>query len=65
MFTFSFILSLVFFIKTFDKRGRGFILFFLGLLYYLIFLKTIYNGDIYKDEGTRLRPYQTILFDKD
>jgi hypothetical protein len=65
MFVFSFILSLVFFIKTFHIKGRGFILFFVGLLYYLIFLKTIYNGDIYKDKGTKLRPYQTILFDKD
>jgi len=65
IFVYPFIFSLVYFIKTFHKKGRGFILFFLGLLYYLIFIRYIYNGHIDNLEGTHVRPYQTILFERD
>ena len=64
-FVYPFILSVVFFVKTFSSKGRGFIIFFLGFLYYLIFIRFIYNGDIKDIHSTHVRPYQTILFDKD
>jgi hypothetical protein len=64
-FVYPFILSLVYFSKTFHAKGRVFILLLLGLLYYMIFLRFIYNGDINDEHSTHVRPYQTILFDKD
>ena len=64
IFIFSVILSLTYFIKTFDKRGRVIIIFLIGLFYYLMFMRYIANGTRAVDNAVYVNPYQTVLFDR-
>ena len=65
IFIFSAILSIVYFSKTFEIKGRVIILFIIGLFYYLMFMRYIATGTKGADNGgVYVNPYQTVLFDK-
>jgi hypothetical protein len=65
IFIFSAILSIVYFSKTFEIKGRVIILFIIGLFYYLMFMRYIATGTAGADNGgVYVNPYQTVLFDR-
>jgi hypothetical protein len=61
-FVFFSFLSILYFINTFEKRGRVIVIFVIGLLYYIIFIKYIATGTKYIDNDVYVNPYQTVLF---
>jgi hypothetical protein len=54
-------LSVVYFINTFEKKGRVIVLLIIGLLYYIIFMKYIVTGTKDIDNDVYINPYQIIL----
>ncbi len=64
MFVFAFIISLLYFILSFNSRRRVIVLYILSLSYFLIFLRFIHNGSTTKVDSTHINPYKNIIFDK-
>ncbi len=64
VFIFSMVLSIVYFLKTFEVKGRVIIMYIILLFYYLMFMRYIVNGTLSVDNDVYVNPYQTVLFDK-
>jgi hypothetical protein len=65
IFVFNFVLSLVYFIKIFSAKSRIIVMYPLVLMYIVLFISRIYQGDISDPNSQQLRPYQNILFDRE
>jgi len=61
VFIFASVLAVVYFINTFEKGSRVFVIFLIGLLQYIIFMKYIASGTLAVDNDIYVNPYQTIL----
>jgi hypothetical protein len=60
-YVFFFILSIVYFIKTFNKETRIFTLIIVSLFYYLILMRYVSMGTANIENGIYLKPYRTIF----
>ena len=63
-FVLVYIITMVYFVYTFHKYSRVFMVFFIGLFYYLMFMRYIINGTLEVDNDVYINPYQTIIFDR-
>jgi len=63
-FVFTYIIVMVYFVYTFHKYSRAFMIFFMGLFYYLMFMRYIVNGTLEIDNDVYVNPYQTVIFDR-
>ena len=64
VFIFSMVLSIVYFLKSFEVKGRVIVMYVILLFYYLMFIRYIANGTLSVDNDVYVNPYQTVLFDK-
>ncbi len=64
IFIFSIVLSIVYFINTFSKQMKLFLMVGLLSFYYMMFMRYIANGTLEVDNDAYINPYQTILFKK-
>ena len=56
-----FILAIIYFIKTFDRRSRIIALVLIGLFYYMMLMRYVDMATADVDNGLYLRPYRTVL----
>ncbi len=61
VFIFSLILSVIYFINTFTKEMKMFLMVGLLSFYYMMFMRYITNGTLEVDNAVYVNPYQTIL----
>jgi transmembrane protein EpsG len=60
-FVFYAIISITYFVNTFESRSKVIVGFIIGTLYYIIFMKYIATGTLEIDNDVYVNPYQTIL----
>ena len=63
-FVLAYIIAIVYFVYTFRSYTRLLIIYFIGLFYYLMFMRYIINGTLEVNNDVLINPYQTIIFDK-